>query len=78
MILINNNFVSGKKKIPMSRLHPLKEFLIEHDTLLKAKNKWMTQRMTALVSADAWSLMQNMNVPTLTSDPSPSFSEAFI
>lgn len=62
----------------MSRLHPLKEFLIEHDTLLKAKNKWMTQRMTALVSADAWSLMQNMNVPTLTSDPSPSFSEAFI
>ena len=38
----------------------------------------MTQRMTALASMDAWSLMQNMKVPTLISDPSPSFIEAFI
>ena len=38
----------------------------------------MTQRMTALASMDAWSLMQNMNVPTLISDPSPSFIQAFI
>ena len=34
--------------------------------------------MTALASMDAWSLMQNMKVPTLISDPSPSFIEAFI
>lgn len=38
----------------------------------------VTQRIMALASVDAWSLMQNMNVSTLISDPSPSFIEAFI